>query len=259
MSTITFISASEAAEIAGVSTETIRQLCKAGTLKYQKKCQLYYPCKEDVNRYADSVTKVYSIKKDIDKYTEKIKKDRESLLIAHEELTAHLEAIKLTPSNIDHVQDLLYSILRHYADNNIEEFTEREVEILFMILRGESIPEIGEKYNLTKERIRQVWKNILNKLETTRNLIEVQKEEITSLKKRIQHLENTINNNLYCIVPQEILDNLDLLLEPISAQDFSTRTKHGLSKAHINTVWDLVMFDPKKLRYSLTYIRFKVF
>ena len=112
MSTFTFISTTEAAELAGVSSETIRQLCKAGTLKYQKRAKHYLPCKEDVNRYANSVTKVYSIKRDIEKYADKLKKDRESLVITQQEVSAQLETLRMFPTNIERIQNLLYSIIQ---------------------------------------------------------------------------------------------------------------------------------------------------
>ena len=263
MSTFTFISTTEAAELVGVSSETIRQLCKAGTLKYQKRGQLYYPCKEDVNRYANSVTKVYSIKRDIEKYADKLKKDRESLVITQQEVSAQLETLRMFPTNIERIQNLLYSILRQYSPNHIEDFTHREIEVLLMMLRGDSATEIGEKFNISGERIRQIWRNILHRLESTRNLIEIQKEEIEKLKDKILQLEKTkdcfIENTPYYTIPEEILDNIDLLLQPVSAQSFSTRTKRGLDKAHINTVWDLVQCDPKKIRYGLQYIGLKAF
>jgi DNA-binding CsgD family transcriptional regulator len=167
------------------------------------------------------------------------------------------------PTNIERIQNLLYSILRQYSPNHIEDFTHREIEVLLMMLRGDSATEIGEKFNLSGERIRQIWRNILHRLESTRNLIEIQKEEIEKLKDKILQLEKTkdrfIENTPYYTIPEEILDNLDLLLQPVSAQSFSTRTKRGLDKAHINTVWDLVQFDPKRIRYGLQYMGLKTF
>ena len=133
MKTITFISTTEAANIAGVSAETIRQLCKAGTIKYQKRGQLYYPCMEDINRYANSIIKVHSIRKDINRYTAKLNQDREALLVAQQELTSRLETVDMFPTRIERIEKLVYSLLRQYSENRIEEFSEREIEVLFMI------------------------------------------------------------------------------------------------------------------------------
>ena len=183
MSTITFISTAEAADITGVSVETIRQLCKAGTLKYQKRGQLFYPCKEDINRYADSITKVYSIKRDIERYALKLKKDKDALQLAQEELNERLNLLDMFPNRIERIQKLVYSLLRQYSENRTEEITERDVELLFMMFRGDSLKDIGNKLSLSKERARQIWINVLRKLVTVRNEIELRDIEIVTLKK----------------------------------------------------------------------------
>ena len=48
MESFSFISTSDAAAITGVTKETIRNLCKKGTIRYQQKGNMYYPCKEDI-------------------------------------------------------------------------------------------------------------------------------------------------------------------------------------------------------------------
>ena len=248
MSTITFISTSEAANIAGVSVETIRQLCKAETLRYQKRGQLYYPCKEDINRYADSISKVHSIRKDIERYAARLEKDKESLLLAHEEMDARLKEINMFPLRIERMQELIYPLLRQYEENRVENISERELELLFMMFRGETFDEAGKKLQLTRERVRQIWIKILRKLVTARNLIELRDAEISSLKLTIQKLQGKLDDNRFDSTPQGIKDNIDLLLEPISALHFSTRTERGLYYANINTVWDLVQCRRNDLR-----------
>ena len=180
MKTITFISTTEAANIAGVSAETIRQLCKAGTIKYQKRGQLYYPCMEDINRYANSIIKVHSIRKDINRYTAKLNQDREALLVAQQELTSRLETVDMFPTRIERIEKLVYSLLRQYSENRIEEFSEREIEVLFMMFRGESFESVGAQLSLSKERIRQVWVKILRKMIVVRNELEYKDLQIAA-------------------------------------------------------------------------------
>lgn len=259
MSTITFISTAEAADITGVSVETIRQLCKAGTLKYQKRGQLFYPCKEDINRYADSITKVYSIKRDIERYALKLKKDKDALQLAQEELNERLNLLDMFPNRIERIQKLVYSLLRQYSENRTEEITERDVELLFMMFRGDSLKDIGNKLSLSKERARQIWINVLRKLVTVRNEIELRDIEIVTLKKRIQHLEEFVENKRFEFIPQEIVENIELLFETINQQNFTLRTKRGLINAGINTVWELVQCKRSKIRYGTSSIGMKSF
>ena len=202
MKTITFISTTEAANIAGVSAETIRQLCKAGTIKYQKRGQLYYPCMEDINRYANSIIKVHSIRKDINRYTAKLNQDREALLLAQQELISRLEAIDMIPTRIERIEKLVYSLLRQYSENRIEEFSEREIEVLFMMFRGESFESAGEKLSLSQERIRQVWVKILRKMIVVRNELEYKDLQIAALQKQILELQKIAENKRFELVPQ---------------------------------------------------------
>lgn len=240
MKTITFISTTEAANIAGVSAETIRQLCKAGTIKYQKRGQLYYPCMEDINRYANSIIKVHSIRKDINRYTAKLNQDREALLVAQQELTSRLETVDMFPTRIERIEKLVYSLLRQYSENRIEEFSEREIEVLFMMFRGESFESVGAQLSLSKERIRQVWVKILRKMIVVRNELEYKDLQITALQKQVLELQEIAENKRFELVPQEIIDNIDLLCKPIETIPFTLRTQRGLAKTRIKTVWDLV-------------------
>lgn len=240
MGTLTFISVLEAAKIAGVSAETIRQLCKADTIRYQKRGQLYYPCKEDINRYADSISKVHSIRRDIERYATQLGKDKEAIRLAQEETSAQLKELNMLPLRMERIQEIMYPLLRQYEEHRIEKISERELELLFMMFRGESFTEAGKKLQLTRERVRQIWVKILRKLVNARNEIELRDAEIERLKNTIQKLEERLDNNRYESAPQGMKDNIDLLLEPISTIHFSTRTERGLQFAKINTILDLV-------------------
>ena len=259
MKTYTFISTTEAAEIAGVSIETIRQLCKNGTIKYQKRGQLYCPCMEDINRYANSITKIHSIKKDIERYSAKLNQEKEALAEAHQEVVEQLNAIKLFPIRIERIEKLVYSLLRQYSENRVEEFSDREIELLFLMFRGESYESAGEKLSLSQERIRQIWKTILRKLIVVRNELELKDQQIAELQLQVLELQQLADNKRFEFVPQEIIDNIDLLFQPIETVPFSIRTQRGISKTKIKTVWDLVQHDRNKLRYGYSSIGMKSF
>ena len=248
MSTLTFISVSEAANIAGVSVETIRQLCKADTIRYQKRGQLYYPCKEYINRYADSISKVHSIRRDIERYATQLEKDKEAIRLAQEETSAQLKELKMLPLRMERIQEIMYPLLRQYEENRVEKISERELELLFMMFRGETFTEAGKKLQLTRERVRQIWMKILRKLVNARNEIELRDAEIERLKNTIQKLEERLDNRRFDSAPQGIKDNIDLLLEPISEQNFSNYTKRGLQFAKIDTVLDLVKCKRSSIR-----------
>ena len=76
---LTFIPASEAAEMVGVTAQTIRNLCKAKTLRYQMRTNLFYVCREDVEKYAQSISEVNEIERSVEDYKREINKAYEQL------------------------------------------------------------------------------------------------------------------------------------------------------------------------------------
>lgn len=239
MSTITFISVSEAAKIVGISNETMRQLCKAGTLRFQKRGQLYYPCKEDVNRYADSVSKVHSIRRDIERYKNQLEKQREELRIAVEEKQKFIEDTKLFPHRVERIAEIVFALLQQYKDKQTTELSEREIEILFKMYYGESFYDTGQQMQLTRERVRQVWLKILKKLGGAKNALEYKDETITELNLQIKQLQEEIHNIKHP-TPNVDADLAKLLVMPISSLGFSNRTEVSLLDANIVHVLNLV-------------------
>jgi DNA-directed RNA polymerase alpha subunit len=153
----------------------------------------------------------------------------------------------------------VYSLLRQYSENRIEEFSEREIEVLFMMFRGESFESVGAQLSLSKERIRQVWVKILRKMIVVRNELEYKDLQITALQKQVLELQEIAENKRFELVPQEIIDNIDLLCKPIETIPFTLRTQRGLAKTRIKTIWDLVQCNRNKIRYGSASIGIKSF
>lgn len=61
-------------------------------------------------------------------------------------------------------------------------------------------------------------------------------------------MQEKLDGNKFDSAPQGIKDNIDLVLEPISALHFSTRTERGLYYANINTVGDLIQCKRNDLK-----------
>lgn len=248
MKTITFVTVSEAAELVGVSNETIRSLCKAGTLSYQKRGQLYYPCKEDVNRYADTVSKIHSIRKDIERYASQLDKEKEALSLACDEMKAYLEEIKMSPSRLDRILELTQAILQQYDMFPPEDLSKRELQLLFMMFRGDSPLQAGKRLQLTGMRVRQIWEKVLSKIEVVQNEINRRDKEIEELRETILRMQKEHEKKKYELLPKDLQDKADLLLMPISALNLSVRAIQGLSIANISTVLELVQSKRSDIR-----------
>lgn len=80
----TYISVTEAADIAGVSSETIRNLCRSAVIKYQFKGHYYFPCKEDVIRYRGTIMQVHTISTDIERLKFQLEEERKEIRVTME-------------------------------------------------------------------------------------------------------------------------------------------------------------------------------
>ena len=182
---LTFIPASEAAEMVGVTAQTIRNLCKAKTLRYQMRTNLFYVCREDVEKYAQSISEVNEIERSVEDYKREINKAYEQLREAKQEMQDRLEDMNMFPGRIKNITNLLMSLIPHFVDNLME----REVEIVMLILQGEKISDVAQKLQLTRDRTRQIWEKAIRKMSYFPNEVRMRDERIEDLMKTIEDLE----------------------------------------------------------------------
>ena len=230
---LTFIPASEAAEMVGVSAQTIRNLCKAKTLRYQMRTNLFYVCREDVEKYAQSISEINQIERDIDDYKKEINKAFEQIRDTKQEMQGRLEDMNMFPERIKNVTNLLISLLPHFSDC----LSDREVEIVLFVLQGEKISDVAEKVKLSRDRTRQIWEKAIRKMSCFPNELQARDERIEDLTKTIEELEARLDQAGIDKVPHS---KSNLLASPIYNFDFSVRTLNCLMAAEIRTVGDLV-------------------
>lgn len=248
MGTITFISTTEAANLAGVSAETIRQLCKVGTLRYQKRGQLYYPCKEDVNRYADSISKVHSIRRDIERYAAQLEKDKEALRLEYETSRSILEDAKRANYRLDKSVELMFALLQQYETDPIKDISEKDLKLIFLMVNGDKLQDIADTFEITKPTVSALWTRVLRKIAHARNEIELRDKKIEELKNTIQMLDKKRVVNKFTSVQQEIIDNIDQLLQPINTMQLSNYVARGLLRANMKIVYDLARCERKYIK-----------
>ena len=217
-------------------------------MSYQKRGQLYYPCKEDVNRYADTVSKVHSIRRDIERYASQLDKEKEALSLACDEMKTYLEEMKMSPSRLDRILELTQAILQQYDMFPPEDLSKRELQLLFMMFRGDSPLQAGKQLQLTGMRVRQIWEKVLSKIEVVQNEINRRDKEIEELRETILRMQKEHEKKKYELLPKDLQDKADLLLKPISVLNLSVRAIQGLSIANISTVLELVQSKRSDIR-----------
>ena len=237
---LTFIPASEAAEMVGVTAQTIRNLCKAKTLRYQMRTNLFYVCREDVEKYAQSISEVNEIERSVEDYKREINKAYEQLRDAKQEMQDRLEDMNIFPERIKNITNLLMSLIPHFVDNLME----REVEIVMLILQGEKISDVAQKLQLTRDRTRQIWEKAIRKMSYFPNEVRMRDERIEDLMRTIEDLEARLDQAGLDKVPHS---KANLLASSIYDYDFSVRTLNCLRAAEIRTVEDLIKYPRARL------------
>ena len=236
---VNYISAAEAAEMVGVTKETIRNLCKAGTLRYERRNQFFYPCKQDVELHFQSIKEIHEIERSIEDYKQKIEITNDQLRKAQADMQERLEAMTMFPQRIKCITSLLCAIIPHF-DNRL---TSREIEIAMELLQGGKMSEVAQKLQLTPARTLTIYGKIVDVLSfypidqaSKDETIKEQQKLIESQAKKIMELvdEYGVENAPYTPEKRALLDT------PIRKIDLPTRVYRGLEYANIETVRDMV-------------------
>lgn len=187
-----YISASEAAAITGVTTQTIRNLCKTGTLTYKMRGNLFYPKREDVERYAEEIAIVHQVSKDMEEYkSQYVKQEAElkaQMTQTLEEYRMRMINMNMFPKRMEAIVELLKAVLdglRRYVDFEDFNLSPRELNVMWQMLQGKSRREIGMGLNLSHDRVRQIWQKALRKMVWAKGTFERLQEENEHLKQTL--------------------------------------------------------------------------
>lgn len=230
---LTFIPASEAAALAGVTPETIRNLCKAGTIRYQMRGNLFYPCKEDVEQYSVSISVVHKIERSIDDYKKEIEQLYAQIREAKEGLQARLNELNMFPERIHFIKEIFLASLHNYEGK----LTEREIRILAQVLEGEKLQDIAQKEQLTCGHTRQVLDKAIRRVACYSDRTKQMEATIAEQEQTIRELQE----KLFTAGKSSLsVEQRDLLQQSVFDLDFPVRIWNGLKAAEIETVEDLV-------------------
>ena len=255
MSKTKYISSSAAAKLAGVTTETIRNLCKAGTLQYQIRGILYYVSREDVKAYKETIEAVHAATTDIETYRAKLEQDATELRIKHEDYHERMMFLDMFPKRIVATLELLKAVVYNYRDINDEHdcFDPRYADVVLAVLNGKPYREIAERMKLKEPSIAAIWRRALRKFAYTMNRIDVLEKEVARLNKEVENRESIILELNGKLDNQETPEHAEynrmrnLLATDVWDLDLSARVLNTLRNAEIKTLGDLVKLDRKYL------------
>ena len=173
---------SDAAAIAHVTKETIRNLCKRGAIGYETHGKFFYKLE--------------------------LQEQMEQLRLAKTDAQTQLDALKLYPHRIKHIQELLCALIPH-LDTTL---SPRQVEVIMEMLQGGKWPDVSAKLGLTRDRAVQIFEKALEKLEAMPDELERKNMIIEELKEEIHNLKEMKEEKqrLENLTPEE----KELLLTP---------------------------------------------
>jgi hypothetical protein len=116
-------------------------------------------------------------------------------------------------------------------------FPERESEIVYRVLIGQRLKQIGEEMDLSEGRVREIWHKALFRWSNYQTLLQQREDEIVGLKEEINRLKAQLGKAV----------DQDLLATRLGDLDLSVRALNSLKEAEIETVADLVRLQKTDL------------
>ena len=258
-----FISTADAAKIAGVTSQTIRNLCKAGTLSYQMRSNLFYPNREEVERYAATIADIHPVTEDIEQYKHQLETERDrlknELMTMQAKYRERMLNLDMFPRRIEAIRDTLLAVMEgvnRYVDFADCCVTPRELNAVWDALQGKTFEEISDKFHVTPQSARLIWAKGLRKFahvkaafyhlnsqnDELRETLKEKNVEIANLKAQL--------NDKQIKVDEDTQNMSRLLAARLDNFGLSARTMNCMKYAEIDTLRDLLKhFRTDLLKY----------
>lgn len=250
-----YISAAQAAKMTDVTTQTIRNLCKSGVLSYQKRTNLFYPSREDVERYKAAIADIHAATQDIEQYKHQLETERDTLkaelCATQAKYRERMYNLEMFPKRIEVIRDTLLAVMEgvsHYVDERDCCVTPRELSAVWDALQGKSFEEIGNDMRpfVTKESARQIWAKGLRKFAHVKGAFYRLNSENDQLKEELQEKNDEIANlhaqieGRQPVITDEKRRLSKILAMSVNDCDITVRVLNCLRYADVETVRDLV-------------------
>lgn len=197
-----YITFEEAAQILGMTRESVRLYVKRGLLVQGESYGAKKILKSSLDALMDKGYDVVQQTAAIEALREEIAAEKKQLVKLRKHLSAVKAMMKLKTKVYANYTEICHMLLL-FVENNAEdmELSHREKDIASRFLSGSNLEEIADRYELTQERVRQIWNKAVKKLGRACRYTEVLDELIKVRKELEQHkkwsatLEDTLMND----------------------------------------------------------------
>lgn len=273
-----YISVSEAARLAGVSRQTILNMCHNKAISFRLNGKIYTVQESDVKAYASKIQDIQVSLVAIKEYKERMAKMAKDhhIDMLNEMRRQHdqLMLIRMYPKRIKAINEMLIGWIERMKEYDfMPDFglTWRQMDILLEVLRNsKTVNDLSTKYMVTPEAARQMWGKAIIAFGRCKNHIDYMCEQIKELKQSLQEKNNEIAR-LNAIIKGEPMPKLttedariakllntsvyDVKYEPSGycynykggLTGLSVRAINCLKTASIKTLRDLVSYTKQDL------------
>lgn len=239
-----FISRQEAADYLNVHPQTVSNWAERGLIKTRKIGRATMVDADTLTQYADDLKAINQCDENIRKYqSENLVLERE-LLDENRELRRQVGLLRDTRGETLLAKDLMWSMAKALGIDEL--VTCRMNDIIRAFINGDTINEIADRYDLTGERVRQIFVKacrILHRTQPTwHNLFDdnsALRAENDTLRERIQFLEE---QHPELKQPEPEPENAVLALKLVDL-GLSVRALNCLKAAEIETLGQLVSHE----------------
>ena len=264
------ISAQEASRLLGVTGEAVRRLGKVGMLSYvdvnnpgNKPTRYYF--KDEVVARKKACGEYTSIADDTQAKLDEAKRLNKEAALIEVDAQKRFRAAKEFPVIIARLCDILEGCF--LAVEKVHPLSERERQILTLVIRMRPLSEISRSYGLSSERVRQICVKAVRRLlrgkaiaEECQSLRENNKrllEENSGLQSKNQFLvENstTLSEDNLLVLSDFDYSRRCLVLSDISALDLSWMLKRNLSDCGFSKVMEIVTRTREELKAEGVFV-----
>ena len=164
-----YITFEEAAQILGVSRESVRLYCKKGLLEQGESHGKKKILKQSLNNLMKY--DVVEQEKAVARYKQELATQKEEITKMKKHISATREMLRIRGNVLDNYEEICNFLLTFVESTHTAAgLSFREQDVAARILRGSSLSEVSELYDLSKERIRQIWVKTLRKISCSRKL-----------------------------------------------------------------------------------------
>lgn len=270
-----YISVTAAARLAGVSSQTILNMCHNKAISCRLNGRIYTVLESDVKAYASKIQDIQVSLVAIEAYKDRMAKmandHKTDMLNEMRRQHDQLMLIRMYPKRVKAINEMLIGWIERMKEYDFMpdfRLTWRQIDVLLEVLQnGKTVCDLSTKYMVTPEAARQMWGKAIIAFGRCKNHIDYMDEQIKELKQSLQEKNNEIAR-LNAIIKGEPIPELttedmriakllktsicDIKYEP---SGYCFNYKGGLTGLSVRAINCLEIAEIKTLRDLVSYTK----